>query len=435
MKNPTQLRALLIAEAANPEWVSVPLAGWSHSRAIAALVNAQVVTQVRNREAFLRAGCVEGRDFTAIDSESIAKPIERISSLLRGGAGKGWTTGVALSSLAYYYFEHLVWRKFGRQIANGEFDVVHRITPLSPTTPSLLARRCYQVGVPFVIGPLNGGLPWPKGFNALRHQEKEWLSYVRSIYKLLPGYRSTRKYAAAIVIGSCETWNQMPAQYHDKCVYITENGILPERFTLRRTHQASHPIKVIFIGRIVPYKGADILIEAAAPLIRSRLLKLEIVGDGPDMPKLKTLVNQEELENGVELTGWVEHSQVQERLANADVFAFPSIREFGGAVVVEAMALGLVPVVMNYGGPGEIVTETTGYTVPIGSRAEIVMHFRDILSRLAADPHGLTEIGQLAQSRALKLFTWDAKARQMIEVYRWLLGQRTDKPSFGMPFS
>lgn len=286
-----------------------------------------------------------------------------------------------------------------------------------------------------MIGPLNGGLPWPKGFNALRHQEKEWLSYVRSIYKLLPGYRSTRKYAAAIVIGSCETWNQMPAQYHDKCVYITENGILPERFTLRRTHQASHPIKVIFIGRIVPYKGADILIEAAAPLIRSRLLKLEIVGDGPDMPKLKTLVNQEELENGVELTGWVEHSQVQERLANADVFAFPSIREFGGAVVVEAMALGLVPVVMNYGGPGEIVTETTGYTVPIGSRAEIVMHFRDILSRLAADPHGLTEIGQLAQSRALKLFTWDAKARQMIEVYRWLLGQRTDKPSFGMPFS
>lgn len=151
------MKALLIAEACNPEWVSVPLEGWCHSSAIARQVDAHLVTQVRNREAIVRAGLIEGRDFTAIDSEAVAGPLCRIGNMLRGGAGKGWTTMMASAGIAYYYFEHLIWRQFGGRIAAGEFDVVHRLTPLSPTIPSILAERCDRVGVPFVLGPLNGG--------------------------------------------------------------------------------------------------------------------------------------------------------------------------------------------------------------------------------------------------------------------------------------
>ena len=426
-------RVLLIAESANPEWSSVPLEGWSHSRAIAALSDAHVVTQIWNSEAFLSSGCVSKEDFTGIDARLVEKHINRLTSLLRGGAGKGWTTVTALHTLNYYYFEHLIWRQFGRQIANGEFDVVHRLTPLSPTTPSLLANKCHQVKVPFILGPLNGGLPWPKGFDATRHQEKEWLSYIRWLYKLMPGYSSTRRHAAAIVIGSRDTWKQMPVRYRDKCVYIPENGIDPKRFALQRTCEISRPIKAIFVGRLVPYKGADMLIEAAAPLIRDLALTVEIVGDGPQMPELKALVEREGLGGGVKFTGRVEHTRVQEKLANADLFVFPSIREFGGAVVLEAMAIGLVPIVVDYGGPGELVTESTGYTIPIGSRSEIVARFRQVLSRLTADPREVAKIGQCARNRALRLFTWDAKARQILEVYRWVLCQRADKPDFSMP--
>src|SRR5215475_342516 len=126
-------RVLLIAEAANPEWASVPLVGWSLSRALAQVVDAHLVTHIRNRDAIMRAGLIEGRDFTAIDNESVAAPLLKLAHTLRGGIGKGWTTNAAFSSLAYYSFEMELWRQFSSRFADHEFDLVHRITPLSPT--------------------------------------------------------------------------------------------------------------------------------------------------------------------------------------------------------------------------------------------------------------------------------------------------------------
>lgn len=429
------LRVLLIAEAANPELVSVPLEGWSHSQAISRLTDAHLVTQVRNREAILRAG-LAGERFTAIDSERVARPLWRVSEALRGGSGKGWTLVTAFQSMTYRYTERLIWKRFRARIEAREFDVVHRLTPLSPTIPSAIAARCAGAGVPFVVGPLNGGVPWPREFGAARRREKEWLSYVRSAHRLLPGYRATRRHASALIVGSRDTLSQMPARFREKCVYIPENAVDPERFGSGEPRETPPvpPLRVAFVGRLVPYKGADMLLEACAPLVREGRVAVDIIGDGPEMPALRAIVAREGIAPGVEFAGWVEHRRLHERLARSHVFGFPSVREFGGAVVLEAMMLGLVPVVMDYGGPGELVSLSTGFAVPMGTREAIVRAFREVLEGLAADPSRLRPMAAAGRARVLRSFTWDAKARQVLEVYRWVLGQR-GKPDFGMPLA
>lgn len=426
------IRVLLIAEAANPEWASVPLEGWSHSRAIAQIAHAHVVTQQRNAAAFERAGLDSG-DYTAIDSERIAGPMYRLGNRLGSSNGKGWTLLTALTSLSYQYFERLVWKRFGRQIASGQFDIVHRLTPLSPTVPSRLSGACRSNGVPFILGPLNGGVPWPSGFDTTRRQEREWLSYIRSMHRIQPGFRSTRKNAAAIIIGSCDTWTQMPQRYRDKCVYIPENGLDVARLPPTRTVVPRRPLRVVFVGRLVPYKGADMLVEAAQPLLRAGLMTLTIIGDGPQMPVLRRQVREFRIDDSVRLAGWMQHAAAQQLMATADVFAFPSIREFGGAVVLEAMAAGVVPIVVNYGGPGELVTERTGYRIPIGRRTDIIQQVRETLADITRNPAQLIEKSAAAQQRARTNFTWQRKAEQCLEVYRWVLGQRATKPNFGMP--
>ena len=422
------MRPLLIAEAANPRWVSVPLEGWSHSAAILRMTEGHLVTHVRNREAIVAEGLIEGRDFTAIDSDAVARPVYKLASLLRGGAGKGWTAITAASALSYPYFEHLLWKHFRKDLESRKFDLVHRITPLSPTIPSLLAKKCARIAIPFVMGPLNGGVPWPADYNDIRRQEREWLSYVRGTYKLLPGYGTTRKHASAILAGSMDTLEQLGKQYQQKSFYVPENAIDPSRFTKSRSRRASLPIRAIFVGRLVPYKGPDMLIEAAAPLVRSGKMTLEIIGDGPMRAALESMVSEFSLGGGISLPGWVEHRSLQNLLTQSDVFVFPSIREFGGAVVLEAMASGLVPIVVAYGGPRELVTEETGFQIPIGPRNHIISNLRSILTQIASHPETLDLMGEASRKRVFEGYTWEAKARHVLSIYHWVLGRCGERP-------
>lgn len=418
-------RVLILAEAANPEWVSVPLVGWSLARALSRKAEVHIVTQSRNRDAFLRAGLQEGQDFTAVDSESIARPLWRLATILAGGGGQGWTIQQAVNLIAYPYFEYLVWKRFHQRIKRGDFDVVHRMTPLSPVLPSPMAEKCRKAGVPFVLGPLNGGVPWPEGFEQEMKREKEWLSRLRGARRWVPWRKGTMR-ADAILAGSQQALFDLPTRARQRAIYLPENGVDPARFSQLAQHDNAL-FRACFIGRLVPLKGVDMLLTAAAPLLRAGRMAIDIIGDGPSMAELKRQASELP---GVHFHGWKPHNEVQAIASQCSVLAFPSIREFGGGAVLEAMALGLCPVVLDYAGPSELVTRETGYKVPMGSRNEVVAALGEQLTHCADHPLEVRAKGLKARERVRTLFTWEVKASQVMQVYDWVLNRRKDKPSF-----
>ena len=100
------------------------------------------------------------------------------------------------------------------------------------------------------------------------------------------------------------------------------------------------------------------LIAAAADLLRSGRMTLDIIGDGPMLGDLIAQAKSLGCETGLTFHKWIDHSEVQTLLSKSHILSFPSIREFGGGVVLEAMALGVVPeaqaaaAVLGYNFPG-----------------------------------------------------------------------------------
>ena len=163
----------------------------------------------------------------------------------------------------------------------------------SPPSP-FLAFFLRKGPIPFVIGPLNGGVPWPKGFSQLDRQRTapgNWIANLRGLYPFLPFSRSTFAKASAIIVGSSHTYKEF-ARYRHKLFYVPgENGVdsssIQERpvFTSERTAR----LKLIYVGRLVPYKACDLALRGAASLLREDRAYLSILGDGPERGALKAL--------------------------------------------------------------------------------------------------------------------------------------------------
>ncbi len=285
--------------------------------------------------------------------------------------------------------------------------------------------------MPFVLGPLNGGLKWPPDFKAELAREREWLTYIRGAYRHLPYLKRTYKKSACILAGFKHTMNDIPQWCHERVVLLPEVGVDPSVFQ-SRTPSNSDRLTFVFVGRLVPYKCADVAIRAFAQSEDLRKHRLLIIGDGPDRPMLEALIREHKLEDTVELAGWVDQKEVGNLLRSADVFVFPSIRELGAGVVVEAMAAGLPSVVVDYGGPGGLITDECGRKVPLGNKEQIAQAMRIHLDQLAHDKDLRENLGAAARKRVEEHLTWQAKARQTLDIYEWVTHQRREKPEFAV---
>lgn len=421
------MRALILAEDCNPEWPSLPIVGYQMVKALCRIAKVTLATHVRNRENL--AGRLRDLEVAFIDNEYVAAPLHKLATWVRGGEQANWSAAIAGAYPGAIAFDREVYKHFRSRLDAGEFDVVHRLTPMSPALPSPMASWS---PVPFVLGPLNGGLRWPEQFKAELVRERERLRRLRGLYKLLPYHRSTFRDAAAILTSFEHTLMDMPRSARARCIDFPEVGVAPELFKHPGERVDREQLTFINVGRFVPLKLLDVAIRVFAASSKLRRHKLVLVGDGMERAALERLAAAERLEGVVEFAGWMKQAEVAARLRSADVFFFPSIRELGGGVVVEAMACGCVPVVVDYGGPGGLVRgHDCGAAVPLGTKDELVQRFVTVLERYVDDRELRRRHGQAAYARAIEHFSWDSKSRKLLEVYEWVTGRRSLRPRFG----
>ena len=421
-----RLRVLLMAEECNPEWPSLPIVAYKYALELDKLCDVTVATHVRNTENIGKRAA-DGLDVRFIDNEWIASPMFRIARFIRGGEEVGFSTAMIFNYLPYLAFEHGVWRVFGRDIRAGRFDIVHRVTPMSPTLPSWIAHKLGKV--PFVIGPLNGNLDWPKEFLAEQAREKEKLRNLRDLYKYLPYARSTYDDADAVLAAFEHTRADLPRVEDERIVSFPEIGLDPTIFHDKGTKPAGSRgsdgrLNFLYAGRLVPYKLPELPVQAFAQSDILRKHHLHIVGSGPEQARIEAVIAESGLADCVTVHGRKSQVEVAEMMRQCDAFVFPSIRELGAGVVVEAMACGIHLMVADYGAPGDLVADGRGDRIPVAPFETMVSGFRGAMERCVSDRAHLANSAARATAYAVDGFTWARKGDKTLEVYRAILEKR-----------
>ncbi len=144
---------------------------------------------------------------------------------------------------------------------------------------------------------------------------------------------------------------------------------------------------VAFTGNLVPVKGLQYLIEAAASLIDSgRKITVVLIGQGPQEPALRALCSRRNISASVLFAGSCAPARVSEWLAAADVFCLPSISEGCPNVLLEALSCGRPVVASEVGGVPELVGAGCGILVPPRSPARLADALDRALNRRWDEP-------------------------------------------------
>ena len=166
-------------------------------------------------------------------------------------------------------------------------------------------------------------------------------------------------------------------------------------------------------------KGFGLAVKAFSEFVsRNPNCTLSIVGSGPDEDNLKTIVRQAQLESKVRFLGWMTRGDLQSEMASCDIFLFPSLRDGGGGVVIEAMAAGKPVVCLNISGPGMHVTNECGIKVDPGPPEKVVRDLAEALEHLYNNGELRRKLGDAARERVRSEYHWDKLGNRLMGYYK-----------------
>jgi glycosyltransferase involved in cell wall biosynthesis len=305
-----------------------------------------------------------------------------------------------------------------RLIQEQQINLVHQPIPVSPKAPSFIS----GLGVPVIIGPMNGGMDHPAAFRGAeslftRITVALGRSSANLVNSLIPG----KKKADFLLVANQRTREALPTSARGKIIEIPENGVDLDIWKLPISPQPpTTPPRFLFVGRLVDWKRLDLVLKALATIPNAQL---EVIGNGAMQAPWAALAESLGIAGRVHWLGWRPQPECAGLLHGATALLLPSIYECGGAVVLEAMACGIPVIATAWGGPADYLDASCGILVDPSNQQVITEGFTKAMQTLIADPALRAQLGAAGRKRVEQHFDWNQKIDSILEIYGQAIGE------------
>jgi glycosyltransferase involved in cell wall biosynthesis len=309
--------------------------------------------------------------------------------------------GFGLPTAGAFVFARIVARV--RQLHRAQpIHVIHAHAPLPCGHAAMLVSK--ELGLPYVVSV--------HGLDAFSTEQVKGRAgeWCRRISQRV--YRSSRR----VICVSERVREQVLEGTGPSCrTSVVYNGVDAELFSPDGEAAAGGRI-ILSVGNLIPIKGHDVLIRAAAALGADfPSLSLEIIGRGPEQPHLQALAQQLQISDRVRFLGAQSRQQVADAMRRCTVFALPSRYEGLGCVYLEAMSAGKPVIGCRGQGIAEIVQHgSNGFLVGPDNEKELTL----ALAMLLRDEARRRNMGAAARDTILDRLTLAQQAESLARIYR-----------------
>lgn len=280
---------------------------------------------------------------------------------------------------------------------------------------------------PKALAASDAGFPWLVSVNGIQSNEARtsggWKNRVRAA--VIAGMENAGlRRAADVVVPSDVVAEMLRGRLGTARVHTIENSVHERFFDV--TAQGD-PLRVVCVGRLLPLKAPDDLIEAARLLAREgRKIRVRFVGPPDDrwyLESLKERVRVAGLSGQIGLLGGVSDDELVAEVASAGVLAHPSRVEVAPLSVMQGMAAGLPVVATSVGATGRLVDPgRTGLLVPPGEPARLAR----ALAQLVDDPPRARRMGAAGRKEAEARFRLVGHVERTLALYAEVVDRSLD---------
>lgn len=173
-----------------------------------------------------------------------------------------------------------------------------------------------------------------------------------------------------------------------------------------------------FVGRFVPEKGVPVLLEAVRRLDQEGFaFEVRLIGDGPERGKFERIINTEQLQEHVRITGYLSGTPLLAALKDVGVVVMPSVwEETAGLAAIEQMMRGRLVIASAIGGLREVV-DNAGMIFPPGDSAALA----ECMKKVIREPSLIDILGQQARQRAVDQYGRRRMLEEHVRVYHDIL--------------